>query len=103
MGITTANETLTPNTRYIMKGSGGSVVFVVEDVVDVVFEVVDGGLDWGIEDFDRFYAHIFPRNTHLCEHFTKRTPFAIRGDGLLIYASCVAEISQAHSALKGVS
>lgn len=62
-----------------------------------------GGLDWGIEDFDRFYAHIFPKNTHLCEHFSKRTPFAIRGDGLLIYASCVSELSQALSALKGVS
>lgn len=62
-----------------------------------------GGLDWGLEDFDRFYAHIFPTNAHLCEQFRQRTPFAIRGKGLLIYAACVSELTQALSAIKGVS
>jgi len=36
-----------------------------------------------------------------CEDFSRQTPFAIRGKHLLIYASCVDELSRALAALKG--
>ena len=61
-----------------------------------------GGTDWSLEQFDMYPSHIFPTFAMSCEKFVPKPMFAIRGKDLLIYATCVEELSTAFRALKGV-
>ena len=55
-----------------------------------------------MEQFDMYPSHIFPNFARDCENFVPKPLFAIRGKDLLIYATCVEELSSAFRALKGV-
>ncbi len=61
-----------------------------------------GGTDWSLEQFDMYPSHIFPTFARDCEDFVPKPLFAIRGKDLLIYATCVEELSTVFHALKGV-
>ncbi len=61
-----------------------------------------GGTHWPNEAYDMYTSHIFPTCAKYCEGFVPKPMFAIRGKDLLIYATCVAELSTLFHALKGV-
>ncbi|MHA2069477.1 MAG: hypothetical protein ACXABY_34375, partial [Candidatus Thorarchaeota archaeon] len=61
-----------------------------------------GGTDWSNEQFDTYISHIFPEYARSCENFVPKPLFAIRGKDLLIYATCVAELSAVFVSIREV-
>ncbi len=61
-----------------------------------------GGTDWHLEQFDMYPSHIFPSFARDCENFVPKPLFAIRGKDLLIYATCVTELSDVFAAIREV-
>jgi hypothetical protein len=61
-----------------------------------------GGTDWSMEDFDKYISHIYPDYAKDCENFVPKPLFAIRGKDLLIYATCVSELSDVFASIREV-